>query len=250
MALINCPECKKKVSEKAATCPSCGYAIAANIQEVRKKEKAEAKSALSGCLIFIIMIVGVVYWMMPSAEEPQAKVQEKIKVQEKVKLTAEQILYNKVKKIPAKQIAANRDGYEKLVKMNPNNDFYKKKYEHYNNLVLEKNNTASDTISISKSDMNIYDNRSQINNTSNYQSSQIAEYREYASKLEKAEAISIDRNGYKIYFETAYWNMMSYREKEILCTILFEAYPGYSLINKYSGKVLATPSMLGGVNMK
>ncbi len=27
MALINCPECKKQVSEKARGCPGCGYPI-------------------------------------------------------------------------------------------------------------------------------------------------------------------------------------------------------------------------------
>ena len=27
MALINCPECKNKISEKAPTCPNCGYQL-------------------------------------------------------------------------------------------------------------------------------------------------------------------------------------------------------------------------------
>lgn len=30
MALIKCPECGRKVSDKAKTCPDCGYPIAAN----------------------------------------------------------------------------------------------------------------------------------------------------------------------------------------------------------------------------
>ena len=29
MALINCPECEKQVSDKAVSCPNCGYAVAA-----------------------------------------------------------------------------------------------------------------------------------------------------------------------------------------------------------------------------
>ncbi|MBQ6257295.1 MAG: zinc ribbon domain-containing protein [Clostridia bacterium] len=28
MALINCPECGKKVSDQAVACPDCGYPIA------------------------------------------------------------------------------------------------------------------------------------------------------------------------------------------------------------------------------
>lgn len=27
MALIYCPECKKQISNKAATCPNCGYPL-------------------------------------------------------------------------------------------------------------------------------------------------------------------------------------------------------------------------------
>jgi predicted amidophosphoribosyltransferase len=27
MALINCPECKKEISDKAEACPNCGYPI-------------------------------------------------------------------------------------------------------------------------------------------------------------------------------------------------------------------------------
>jgi len=33
MALINCPECNKEVSDKAASCPICGTAIASNETE-------------------------------------------------------------------------------------------------------------------------------------------------------------------------------------------------------------------------
>ncbi|MFW6129686.1 MAG: hypothetical protein ACOC56_00790 [Atribacterota bacterium] len=39
MALINCPECKRKVSDKAESCPRCGYPIikySKNIQEESK----------------------------------------------------------------------------------------------------------------------------------------------------------------------------------------------------------------------
>ena len=30
MALINCPECGKEVSDKAGTCPNCGYPLKKN----------------------------------------------------------------------------------------------------------------------------------------------------------------------------------------------------------------------------
>ena len=30
MALIQCPECKKDISDKAYTCPSCGFPVKQN----------------------------------------------------------------------------------------------------------------------------------------------------------------------------------------------------------------------------
>ncbi len=67
MALINCPECKKEVSDAAPTCPNCGVPIAGakegkaagvqltTIQETGKKLKIH--SLLSSLLV----IVGVLW---------------------------------------------------------------------------------------------------------------------------------------------------------------------------------------------
>lgn len=54
MALINCPECKKEVSDSAKTCPHCGYKLIedevqkTNIQSKKPKKK-------SGCLTLVII---------------------------------------------------------------------------------------------------------------------------------------------------------------------------------------------------
>ena len=40
MALINCPECGRQVSEIAPTCPGCGYPVAEKLQ-IEKEEKQE-----------------------------------------------------------------------------------------------------------------------------------------------------------------------------------------------------------------
>ena len=46
MALINCPECKKQVSEQAKTCPNCGFQIERyfyqKAREAKQKEQQEA----------------------------------------------------------------------------------------------------------------------------------------------------------------------------------------------------------------
>lgn len=38
MALIDCPECGKQISDKATACPNCGYPMELYIQQERKKE--------------------------------------------------------------------------------------------------------------------------------------------------------------------------------------------------------------------
>jgi len=41
MALINCPECNKEISDKARSCPNCGYPISSKIVEWDLKEQDE-----------------------------------------------------------------------------------------------------------------------------------------------------------------------------------------------------------------
>ena len=38
MALINCPECEKQVSDKAVSCPNCGYPISQMVNSNSFKE--------------------------------------------------------------------------------------------------------------------------------------------------------------------------------------------------------------------
>ncbi len=42
MALINCPECKKEVSDSASTCPFCGYSVAWHVKKEKSKLKINA----------------------------------------------------------------------------------------------------------------------------------------------------------------------------------------------------------------
>ena len=57
MALINCPECQKQVSEHSINCPNCGYPI--NQLEKKTVVKGEGcflQTLNLGCLIFSIII--------------------------------------------------------------------------------------------------------------------------------------------------------------------------------------------------
>ena len=52
MALINCPECGKKISDQAKTCPNCGFKIK------RKKTKEEKKKVMKTCgVIFGVLVL-------------------------------------------------------------------------------------------------------------------------------------------------------------------------------------------------
>lgn len=76
MALINCPECKKEISDSAKSCPSCGYELKQS--ELRKEEKKvivkselahKKKSILGGVVIIgIIIISAVVIYFLESSD--------------------------------------------------------------------------------------------------------------------------------------------------------------------------------------
>lgn len=59
MALINCPECRTQVSDKAEKCPKCSYpinkAVNTNIV-VESKEGCFLQTLNTGCLIIAIII--------------------------------------------------------------------------------------------------------------------------------------------------------------------------------------------------
>jgi len=54
MSLIKCPECKNKISEKAISCPKCGYIL--SHQEVKKIKETE-KETKYGVIIFLIIVI-------------------------------------------------------------------------------------------------------------------------------------------------------------------------------------------------
>lgn len=65
MALINCPECNKEVSDIANACPNCGYPINKNIEKSNNNvfyqkptEKLPKEKKKGNCLITTIKIIG------------------------------------------------------------------------------------------------------------------------------------------------------------------------------------------------
>lgn len=64
MAIIICPECGKEISDKASTCPNCGYPITANQEQVKNEkpksnieEKPKKDKKPMGCLPRAVLII-------------------------------------------------------------------------------------------------------------------------------------------------------------------------------------------------
>lgn len=75
MALINCPECQKEISDQAKTCPHCGLSVQKELakkkaEEEKKRVEELAKNAsptinaISHIVVFVIiaLIIGVIVY--------------------------------------------------------------------------------------------------------------------------------------------------------------------------------------------
>lgn len=61
MAIIKCPECGHNVSDKAKSCPNCGYVLEIDPIEKDDEDFNEQKSTdLMGILIVLIAGIGLV----------------------------------------------------------------------------------------------------------------------------------------------------------------------------------------------
>jgi hypothetical protein len=62
MALINCPECNKEISDKVSACPHCGYPVSGSPQQVELTAIKLSKPKVNKAIItgFIVIIISVV----------------------------------------------------------------------------------------------------------------------------------------------------------------------------------------------
>ncbi len=63
MALIKCPECDKKVSDKAESCPHCGYSFKKKI-EINNEKLKELKGKWNNKYLIIILLVLVLCYFL------------------------------------------------------------------------------------------------------------------------------------------------------------------------------------------
>ena len=101
MALIECPECKKQISDTAPACPQCGAPIASSISLLSATTETIKRRSSSWpyfLLVLLVLIVGISFWFWrastnnrsapPSAgfagifRQPQKLVDERIELKE------------------------------------------------------------------------------------------------------------------------------------------------------------------------
>ena len=76
MALINCPECSKSISDQSIACPNCGFPTSRAVppplpqldrnssNALRSRHQRQKNSGCSGASIFLLVIVVVIiYWL-------------------------------------------------------------------------------------------------------------------------------------------------------------------------------------------
>lgn len=73
MALINCPECKKEISNKAESCPSCGFPINNKNKKivVKQSQGIFLRTMNFGCFTVIIMFLLIVYSFVRTSSHPK-----------------------------------------------------------------------------------------------------------------------------------------------------------------------------------
>lgn len=66
MALIECPECGKEISENATACPNCGNPMGHPISEPKSKDqpKVEVKGKGEGCFLQTLNVGCIIFFII------------------------------------------------------------------------------------------------------------------------------------------------------------------------------------------
>lgn len=70
MALINCPECNKEISDSARKCPHCGYPLKEEVEVVYEKKGFWSTGRLAVSIISFVLALFIIYqgYMLTIAE--------------------------------------------------------------------------------------------------------------------------------------------------------------------------------------
>jgi len=71
-----CPTCKKKVSENAESCPSCGEPLGAGWMERAEAERKKKGATTNKVFLVIAAVVVAVVWLSSGSEGPETEARE------------------------------------------------------------------------------------------------------------------------------------------------------------------------------
>ncbi len=72
MAIIQCPECGKDVSDKAKSCPNCGCPINEDVQNTNDNDSSKRKTGSTLIILGILCWIGCFVVSMSTAEKSLA----------------------------------------------------------------------------------------------------------------------------------------------------------------------------------
>ena len=129
MAMITCPECKKKISETAASCPHCGYVLTPEmVAKIKKKEQQGCVGCLAIFLIFAI-VAGMYSAFNPASRSDDEAMQITTKP-----LTLQEVREQKISKLFSPWDGSH-PGVTKIIKKDMNDP---KSYEHVETVYWDK----------------------------------------------------------------------------------------------------------------
>ena len=81
MALINCPECSKRISDQSTACPSCGFPTPSeqidNNNLLASSRQRQKNSGCSGATIFLIIIIVLIgFWLVSAYDGYREKARQ------------------------------------------------------------------------------------------------------------------------------------------------------------------------------
>lgn len=124
MALIKCPECGKEVSDKAETCPGCGYVLKQNKKKITQANfsKKNKMAILLGSVILIVVVLAGIYIKNIPEKSPFENLTPDIKMEQVKKLLGKPDKSSK----PTKDLASYVDTYDNVefMKLNGSLDFF------------------------------------------------------------------------------------------------------------------------------
>lgn len=86
MALINCPECSKQISDQSNSCPHCGYPMKPQRSDpqstplfyAKQKREKESKSYGGGTFLLILFVGFILYQCQTSYSDYQERTQQNL----------------------------------------------------------------------------------------------------------------------------------------------------------------------------